>query len=214
MGPATNGTKISVSVEGFRGDRANRDDSPTFGGAACLELTLSSRHSGQHALLELAKELGLDRALYSRKEAWMQDCLAMLVERVVYPGSKLALPNQRKNTALSELSGCYYADADDAARLERLDRIDKRGQRAGRLCLDKETTFISFPQWARRILARNVAWDFLLPMDQLEPTRKSETTRLYSLKRLNAIYEFDFKIAGSAGVRHFVGLVCRLAEDH
>ena len=39
---------------------------------------------------------------------------------------------------------------------------------------------------AREILSRNVAWDSLLPMDQLEPTRKSETTRLYSLKRLNA----------------------------
>jgi hypothetical protein len=25
----------------------------------------------------LAKELGLDRALYSRKEAWVQDCLAL-----------------------------------------------------------------------------------------------------------------------------------------
>ena len=39
---------------------------------------------------------------------------------------------------------------------------------------------------AREILSRNVPWDSLLPMDQLEPTRKSETTRLYSLKRLNA----------------------------
>ncbi len=30
-----NGTKISV--EGSQGDRANRDDSPTFGGATCPE---------------------------------------------------------------------------------------------------------------------------------------------------------------------------------
>ncbi len=41
--PWPNGAKISV--EGSRGDRANRDDSPTFGGAACPELSLSSRHS-------------------------------------------------------------------------------------------------------------------------------------------------------------------------
>jgi transposase len=53
----------------------------------------------------LAKELGLDRALYSRKEAWVQDCLAMIVGRIVYSGSKLALSNQWKNTALWELSG-------------------------------------------------------------------------------------------------------------
>jgi hypothetical protein len=39
---------------------------------------------------------------------------------------------------------------------------------------------------AREILSRNVAWDSLLPMEQLQPTRKSEATRQYSLKRLNA----------------------------
>src|SRR6202045_5068520 len=46
----------------------------------------------------------LDRALYSRKEGWVQDCLAMIVGRIVYAGSKLALANQWKNTALWELS--------------------------------------------------------------------------------------------------------------
>src|SRR5271166_6313283 len=34
-------------------------------------------------------ELGLDRALYSRKEAWVQDCLAMIVGRIVYAGREL-----------------------------------------------------------------------------------------------------------------------------
>jgi hypothetical protein len=53
----------------------------------------------------LAKELGLDRALYSRKEAWVGDCLAMIVGRIVYAGSKLALSNQWKNSALWELCG-------------------------------------------------------------------------------------------------------------
>ncbi len=42
VSPGLNGAKISV--EGSRGDRANRDDSPTFGEAACPELSLSSRH--------------------------------------------------------------------------------------------------------------------------------------------------------------------------
>jgi transposase len=68
--------------------------------------TLNSREYGaSHALLELAKELELDRALYSRNEPWVQDCLAMMVGRVVYAGSKLALSNQWKNTALWELCG-------------------------------------------------------------------------------------------------------------
>jgi transposase len=68
--------------------------------------TLNSREYGaSSALLQLAKELELDRALYSRKEPWVQDCLAMIVGRVVYAGSKLALSNQWKNTALWELCG-------------------------------------------------------------------------------------------------------------
>jgi transposase len=68
--------------------------------------TLNSREYGaSSALLELAKELELDRALYSRNEPWVQDCLAMIVGRVIYAGSKLALSNQWKNTALWELCG-------------------------------------------------------------------------------------------------------------
>jgi hypothetical protein len=39
---------------------------------------------------------------------------------------------------------------------------------------------------ARAMLFRNVTWDSLLSMEHFEPTRKSEATRLYSLKRLNA----------------------------
>lgn len=68
--------------------------------------TLNSREYGaSYALLRLAKELELDRALYSRNEPWVQDCLAMIVGRVVYAGSKLALSHQWKNTALWELCG-------------------------------------------------------------------------------------------------------------
>ncbi len=49
----------------------------------------------------------MDRALYSRNETWVQDWLAMIVGRVVYAGSKLALSNQWKNTALWEMCGVH-----------------------------------------------------------------------------------------------------------
>ena len=75
------------------------------GSAEDFQILASKEYGASYALLELAKELGLDRALYSRKEAWVQDCLAMIVGRIVYAGSKLALSNQWKNTALWELSG-------------------------------------------------------------------------------------------------------------
>jgi transposase len=68
--------------------------------------TVSSKEYGaSYAILELARQLDLDRLLYSRPEPWVRDCLAMIVGRVVYAGSKLALSNQWKNTALWELCG-------------------------------------------------------------------------------------------------------------
>lgn len=83
----------------FRGEVVPKDSPQAF-------QTLNSKEYGaSHALLQLAKELELDKALYSRKEPWVQDCLAMIVGRIVYAGSKLALSHQWKNTALWELCG-------------------------------------------------------------------------------------------------------------
>ena len=92
--------------------------------------TLNSREYGaSYALLQLAKELELDRALYSRNEPWVQDCLAMIVGRVIYAGSKLALSNQWKNTALWELCGVAGpVDVEDHCYLP-MDRLLER-QRA------------------------------------------------------------------------------------
>ena len=63
-----------------------------------ISRSLPPRNMELATLLELAKELGLDRALYSRKEAWVQDCLAMIVGRIVYAGSKLALSKLNVST--------------------------------------------------------------------------------------------------------------------
>ncbi len=53
----------------FRGDVVPK------GSAEDFQILASKEYGASYALLELAKELGLDRALYSRKEAWVQDCL-------------------------------------------------------------------------------------------------------------------------------------------
>src|SRR5258707_4987761 len=91
--------QLKLIQAAFRGDVVPKDSPQAF-------QTLNSREYGaSHALLQLAKELELDRALYSRNEPWVQDCLAMIVGRIVYAGSKLALSNQWKNTALWALSG-------------------------------------------------------------------------------------------------------------
>jgi hypothetical protein len=71
-----------------------------------LQLRCSKEYGASAALLALAKQLGLDRALYSRpSEPWVADVLAMIVGRVLYAGSKLALSHEAPNTALWELCG-------------------------------------------------------------------------------------------------------------
>jgi transposase len=89
--------QLKLLQAAFRGEVIPKDSPEAF-------VALSSKEYGaSYALLQLAKELGMDRALYSRKEPWVQDCLAMIAGRIVYAGSKLALSNQWKNTALWEL---------------------------------------------------------------------------------------------------------------
>jgi hypothetical protein len=67
---------------------------------------LDSREYGaSFAILSIAKELGLHRVLYSRPEPWVNSALAMIVGRLVYAGSKLALCNHQPNTCLWELCG-------------------------------------------------------------------------------------------------------------
>jgi len=91
--------QLKLIQAAFRGEVVPKDSPQAF-------QTLSSREYGaSYALLHLAKESGLARALYSRNEPWVQDCLAMIVGRIVYAGSKLALSNQWKNTALWEMCG-------------------------------------------------------------------------------------------------------------
>jgi transposase len=76
-----------------------KDDPKSF------RLLGSKEYGASYAFLALTRQLGLEPILYSRPEPWVRDCLAMIVGRIVYAGSKLALSNQWKNTALWELCG-------------------------------------------------------------------------------------------------------------
>jgi transposase len=91
--------QLKLIQAAFRGEVIPQDSPLAFQSLA------SKEYGASYALLQLAKQLELDRAIYSRTEAWVKDCLAMIVGRVVYAGSKLALSNQAKNTALWELCG-------------------------------------------------------------------------------------------------------------
>lgn len=68
---------------------------------------LSSKEFGaSFALLTLAKEIGLDRAIHSKtSQQWVKDILAMTIGRILYQGSKLSLAHSWPNTSLWELCG-------------------------------------------------------------------------------------------------------------
>ncbi len=91
--------QLKLLQAAFRGEVIPKD-SPQ-----ALRLIGSKEHGASAAVLAVARELGLDRAIYSRREVWVEDVVAMIVGRVVYAGSKLALSNQWKNTTLWEQCG-------------------------------------------------------------------------------------------------------------
>jgi transposase len=112
--------QLKLIQAAFRGEVIPKDSAEAF-------RTLHSKEYGaSYALLQLARQLELDRTLYSRNEPWVQDCLAMIVGRVVYAGSKLALSNQWKNTALWELCGVTgWVDVEEHCYLP-MDRLLER----------------------------------------------------------------------------------------
>jgi len=133
-------SELKLVQAAFRGDVT-----PT-GSAEGLRTTESKEYGASQAVLSLARELGLDRAIYSRHEAWVEDCLAMIAGRVVHAGSKLALSHQWKNTALWELCGtegavdvdlhCYAAMDRLLARQKAVERtLAQRHLKEGQLVL-------------------------------------------------------------------------------
>lgn len=93
-------SQLKLVQAAMRGDVVPKDSPEAH------RITESKEYGAVHAVLELAKELGLDKAIYSRpSEPWVKDCLAMIAGRLVYAGSKLALSNRWKDTALWEICG-------------------------------------------------------------------------------------------------------------
>lgn len=77
-------------------------------GRVCLDelcINSSKEFGGSFAFLELARDIGLDRIIYSRSDPWRQNALAMIVGRILWQGSKLSLTNIFKDTSLWELCG-------------------------------------------------------------------------------------------------------------
>jgi transposase len=85
-------------------------------------------YGASRVFLELAKDVGLDRMIYSRtSEQWVRDSLAMIIGRVVYAGSKLALTRTNSFSTLWEQVGVEEEFIDVNAHC--YDVMDKLSQR-------------------------------------------------------------------------------------
>ena len=91
-----------------------------------FQILASREYGASYAILTIAKQLGLDKLLYSRPEPWVNSLLAMIVGRLVYAGSKLSLCHHHPNTALWELCGITGKPDVDSNCYEPMDKLLKR----------------------------------------------------------------------------------------
>jgi|WetSurSiteA1Bulk_404760.scaffolds.fasta_scaffold24509_1 transposase len=103
----THGTIKDMRLEQLKLIQAAfRGDVLVKGSADAHQVTESKEYGASYAVLQLAKALELDKMIYSRySEQWVKDCLAMIIGRLVYSGSKLALSHRWEDTSLWELCG-------------------------------------------------------------------------------------------------------------
>ncbi len=114
--------QLQMLQHSFRGGVVPAGDPKAFKIAASREFGAS------HMILNLAKELGLHRMLYSRTAPWTDCIMAMIAGRIVYQGSKLGLCNQWQNTCLWELCGIKGQPDVDKHCYAPLDRLLERQQ--------------------------------------------------------------------------------------
>jgi hypothetical protein len=106
---------------------ALRDDVIPKDDPAAFRIISSKEFGASFALLALAKDLGLDRAIHSKaNQQWVRDILAMAVGRVLYQGSKLSLAHSWPHTSLWELCGVSGPVDVDEHCYEALDRLLER----------------------------------------------------------------------------------------
>lgn len=113
--------ELKLLQAAFRGDVLIK------GSAEACKVSESKEYGASYAALQLAKELQLDKAIYSKPtEQWVKDCLAMIIGRLVYSGSKLSLSHRWKDTALWELCGVQGEIDVDKHCYEVMDRLLQR----------------------------------------------------------------------------------------
>jgi len=104
--------QLKLVQAAFRGDVIPKNSPDAF------RTRDSKEYGASAATLALARELGLDRAIYSRREPWVDDLLAMIVGRLVFAGSKLAARHLKDGClVLYDITSSYFEGAYDTSDL-------------------------------------------------------------------------------------------------
>jgi len=91
--------QLQILQLAFRDKVISVDDPKAF------KIVESKEYGASFALFETIKEASLDKVIYSRKEEWVNAVCAMLIGRIIYAGSKLALSHVGDLTNLWEICG-------------------------------------------------------------------------------------------------------------
>lgn len=94
---------IKKSLKGYRG-KFNVNE---------LKLGKSYEFGASYVFKKLAEQLGLDKVIYSKKEQWRDDILALIIGRLIFQGSKLSLVNRFNDTSLWSLFGHNQGERPD-----------------------------------------------------------------------------------------------------
>ena len=64
-----------------------------------VQIVGSKEYGASYAILSMIKEIGLDKAMYSQPQPWVSNISAMIIGRIIFAGSKLALWVHKKITS-------------------------------------------------------------------------------------------------------------------
>lgn len=113
-------SQLRLIQAAFRGEVVPKDS------CEAMKSEESKEYGASATILAVAKDIGLDKAIYSRREQWVDDIMAMVAGRIIYAGSKLALSHQWKNTSLWEQCGVFGPVDVDVHCYDAMDRLLSR----------------------------------------------------------------------------------------
>ena len=111
-----------------------------------VEIINSCEFGATAAIRMLIEELGLNKAMYSRKEQWVEDVIAMIAGKLAYQCSKLGLCNLHEASSLWKQAGIMTRSDVEKHCYEPMDRLLQRQRSIQKILFEQygETTVVLY----------------------------------------------------------------------